>query len=395
MAARDAESESNPATGRGTDHSLSWLLGALLLGILSLLLYVMQFKPGAAVSILAVELGVAGGALLLGALLGFIFGIPRALQAQSDHPASASSPGPTGYGVNTNLEQISDWFTKILVGAGLTQLRGIGSGLRHLADLVAPGMGGTSSSSVFALAVIVYFLLGGFLAGYLRTRLFLAGAFRAADLRGLVERVQRIESQQELDARALTAVQKFLNPDPDEEPVRQSDLNAAVAAASGLVRAQIFERARVIRQQNWRAEDKSKLERTIPVFEALIEADGEGLYHRNHAQLGYALKDKSTPEWDRAEAALSEAIRRRDAHGGQGRFRMYEFVRAFCRIKRDPQFQAGKPTDERIEDDITSDLTMAAQSPYVRRIIANDETVQTWFKLNNLRPNLDRIGGKE
>jgi hypothetical protein len=49
-----------------------------------------------------------------GYLLGFLFGISRSLQGgDSSESNSQSFPG------NTNLEQISDWLTKILVGVGL------------------------------------------------------------------------------------------------------------------------------------------------------------------------------------------------------------------------------------------------------------------------------------
>src|SRR5262245_8259356 len=47
----------------------------------------------------------AGAAALVGALLGFLFGIPRTLQADPSHPEEGRST------VNTNLEQISDWLT--------------------------------------------------------------------------------------------------------------------------------------------------------------------------------------------------------------------------------------------------------------------------------------------
>ena len=81
-----------------------------------------------------------------GGFVGFLFGIPRVLQdgqsgSAGPHPgvrpeaptnlrlpsgASASSPSAgSGFriNVNTNLEQISDWLTKIIVGLGLVELR--------------------------------------------------------------------------------------------------------------------------------------------------------------------------------------------------------------------------------------------------------------------------------
>ncbi len=56
---------------------------------------------------------------------------------------SASSSSPTtasaaGYGANTNLEQVSDWLTKLLLGAGLTQLILVPSGLQRLGVISCP-----------------------------------------------------------------------------------------------------------------------------------------------------------------------------------------------------------------------------------------------------------------
>src|SRR5216684_1230684 len=73
----------------------------------------------------AIGLLIAGAALAAGVLIGFLFGIPRTQQkeGQKSDPTIGSQPGVAdGYGVNTNLEQISDWLTKIIVGVGLVQL---------------------------------------------------------------------------------------------------------------------------------------------------------------------------------------------------------------------------------------------------------------------------------
>jgi len=53
--------------------------------------------------------------------------VPRSLQ---EVPSANGQPGYSG---NTNLEQISDWLTKILVGVGLTQLREIPGQVQRLA----------------------------------------------------------------------------------------------------------------------------------------------------------------------------------------------------------------------------------------------------------------------
>lgn len=68
---------------------------------------------------------------MAGSSLGFVFGIPRTLQ--HDVPATQVEAdvdkGAVKYQINTNLEQISDWLTKIIIGIGLIEMRNIGSWL--------------------------------------------------------------------------------------------------------------------------------------------------------------------------------------------------------------------------------------------------------------------------
>jgi hypothetical protein len=116
-------------------------------------------------------------AAMSGALLGFLFGIPRTV------PGSETSRLP--YTGNTNLEQVSDWLTKILIGVGLTQIGKIsataGTLVRYVGPTFAPGPGGT----IFASTVIIYFGTLGFFAGWLPTRVLLGPALSRVDREAL------------------------------------------------------------------------------------------------------------------------------------------------------------------------------------------------------------------
>ena len=130
-------------------------------------------------------------ALATGGLIGFLFGIPRVLQDNNSVPAVRDAgddeteplfPRPVyRMQVNTNLEQISDWLTKIIVGFGLIQLRNIPDYLNRLSLFIASGLGPTPQTQVLAIALVVYFFVIGFLSGYLMTRIYLAQAFSRAD----------------------------------------------------------------------------------------------------------------------------------------------------------------------------------------------------------------------
>ncbi len=82
-------------------------------------------------------------------------------------------------GVNTNLEEISDWLTKIIVGVSLVELNKAQMKLQQIAGFIAESFGGPGQVS-FAYGLMVYFSVAGFLGSYLLTRLYLQKAFRDA-----------------------------------------------------------------------------------------------------------------------------------------------------------------------------------------------------------------------
>jgi hypothetical protein len=88
-----------------------------------------------------------------------------------DRPSSAFTP-------STNLAEVSDWLTKLLLGAGLVQLTHLGPPVASLINSVAAGLeGGTSaepsgSATVVAGAILITYTVLGFLVGYVLTTLW-------------------------------------------------------------------------------------------------------------------------------------------------------------------------------------------------------------------------------
>jgi hypothetical protein len=110
----------------------------------------------------------SGACLFTGSLGGFLFGIPKT----SDDAKNPSSPALQK--VNTNLEDISDWVTKIVVGLGLANLTKIPPRMQLAAGYISRTWNDTADQHAFAYAVMLYFAVVGFLAGYLLTRIFLS-----------------------------------------------------------------------------------------------------------------------------------------------------------------------------------------------------------------------------
>jgi hypothetical protein len=124
----------------------------------------------------------------LGALTGFLFGIPRVYQnparvgAPPSEVANSTPQTRPSYEliINTNLDDVSDWLTKIIVGVGLVEIRTIPNLIYRLSKFIA---GNNSDAPVqLVIAIITYFSVLGFMSGYLTTRMFFERAFRIADL---------------------------------------------------------------------------------------------------------------------------------------------------------------------------------------------------------------------
>ena len=164
---------------------------------------------------------VAAGAFAVGTLFGFLFGIPKTLQDQNGVTGQGTSASGALQATNTNLEQISDWLTKILVGVGLTQLYAIRRELSHVGTYFA-----IASSPAITLAMLLNFSIAGFLTGYLLTRLFLTGAFVAVErsIRELTNTAQRLQQERKFGAALSRYESAFLKIGPNTTPEHRRDI---------------------------------------------------------------------------------------------------------------------------------------------------------------------------
>jgi hypothetical protein len=120
-------------------------------------------------SVLAAGVIISGAALIVGTFLGFLFAIPRMREKSGSEAALVP---------NTNLNEISDWLTKILVGLGLVQIGRVTSGVEGMAEAAAPSLGGGNAAMTFGIGLLVFSVVDGFLFGYLWTRFVLSKRLR-------------------------------------------------------------------------------------------------------------------------------------------------------------------------------------------------------------------------
>jgi hypothetical protein len=142
---------------------------AAVVAVVAMALYASQFKESTeAQTVWGTALITAGASAFSGGFLGFLFAVPKL----ADAAGGASKLASPEYRANTNLEQISDWITKILVGLGLVDFKEIPGQVQRLVSFVQPGLGGSPQAGSFALGLLTYFSVAGFLVGYMATRIY-------------------------------------------------------------------------------------------------------------------------------------------------------------------------------------------------------------------------------
>jgi hypothetical protein len=152
---------------------------------------------------------------LVGAFIGFLFGMPRDLsgrQAPQRPPEDPdakpkASAGPTAAlengrftWANNNLVEVSDWLTKIIVGISLVQFRDLVEwvGMVSATAGSAAGFVEPSAQSTFGVSVILASFVYGFLIAYIYARTIIAVIFAKAQNEvdeELRQKLQQVESE--------------------------------------------------------------------------------------------------------------------------------------------------------------------------------------------------------
>jgi len=161
-------------------HKLLWFAA---MGFVALILNATSwehFKAGNVARAVGYGTLCAGAFFVLGVLLGYLFGLrPTGPSQSSGEQSPDGRPKPTP--PHTNLEEVADWFTKLILGAGLVELTRMKGPLGYFADYMARGVdpspdppSGYKGSPAVALAIMLFFSASGILYGYLWTRYELA-----------------------------------------------------------------------------------------------------------------------------------------------------------------------------------------------------------------------------
>jgi hypothetical protein len=152
---------------------LAAAVGWAVIFVAGLLLYTGFNLPKIAIVLLT-----AFAASSTGGLVGFLFGVPK---GPADSTNDQEQSNDISYRPNTNLEQVSDWLTKIIVGVALIQFREIGIVIYGIGRGVGAAIGdiqGTpGSGTVYAIALLVSSGVMAFLLSYMWTTTTLYDAY--------------------------------------------------------------------------------------------------------------------------------------------------------------------------------------------------------------------------
>jgi hypothetical protein len=164
----------------------------ILFPLATVAIYCANLSTGGWTAFAAAEM-VSAASFLAGGLLGFLFGVPRALTSDTD---KNSNEQHDRLYANTNLEQVSDWLTKIIIGATLVQLGSVVNRFSELATFVSNIFGSPSAQNkTMTGAIILYSAVFGFFAAYIGARSILTFLFYLSPSDWLPER-QHIEAKQ-------------------------------------------------------------------------------------------------------------------------------------------------------------------------------------------------------
>ncbi|RVT93452.1 hypothetical protein [Sphingomonas crocodyli] len=191
-----ATSASNPDWSADREFSrLMWVgLGVFAVTVAGALMACWAKGSTAAFGIVIVVMTTGGAG---GAAIGFLFGIPRllakggtAIVADPPEGATTESDGARTQdriesrllASNSNLEEVSDWLTKIILGVGLTQAYQLNDALVRFEQLIALyAPADQRSLPLIATISLLFAVICGFLAMYLETRLVLSRIFNTVE----------------------------------------------------------------------------------------------------------------------------------------------------------------------------------------------------------------------
>lgn len=266
----------------------------------------------------------AGGSLLVGGLLGLIFAVPRSNRRNTTSPTATQGTSTLpAYSGNSNLEEISDWLTKMIVGIALIKWREIAQAIGGLRKTFEASLNTAYVSNELAgvggVSLLGVYLGLGFVFGYMWSRVYLPNLLTFAERPDvdLLSKDQRLR----LEVEAYLEGQGALDP---------SELTQLFNEASQTGRADVYFRMHRSLETNLR--NGTPTDALVPLYKALIEAPGGRTYEQNHGEYALSLLNVQSNEQKsllpQAQQAIGEWKRMADLQRNQQQQPWYPMFQA-------------------------------------------------------------------
>jgi hypothetical protein len=202
------------------------------------------------------------------------------------------------------------------------------------------------------------------------------------------EEIQNIQSssenQENQNVLAIEYVDLFLSETITIKKISEHDLESQILKASPLALEFIYQKAKEARKSASANSKKGLIERTIPIFAALTKSQHRKEKHRFFAQLGYALKDQSQPDWQAAKDNLEQAIQLwKEEHQASSLPPHYCFNWVICAIKLENKAHPNTKSEVASKMNIIDRMKCVNQCEVLTKSLYEDESVNEWLKYNN------------
>jgi hypothetical protein len=124
--------------------------------------------------------GLFTAAIAVGAVFGFLFGLPRHRFVEQEGKSSEAR-SESHFLANSNLLKVSDWLTTILIGLGLVQLANAGPAIADLSQSLREPLGGMTYAGVSAVATMIGVSIVAVIMTYLWTSTRVRELFEKAE----------------------------------------------------------------------------------------------------------------------------------------------------------------------------------------------------------------------
>lgn len=322
---------------------------------------------------------IAGAASMLGAFLGFIFGIPKYV------PVSDPNAKKTGaIAFSDNLVQVSDWLTKIIVGVGLTQLTNIPHYLNKIGTHVQAH---SAVQANVAIAILVYFIICGFAAGYLWTTIYYPPIMNQVH-KAVSGDLDEIVMESEVYQEAMRLINEQLSKGVGQPDVTQSMLEDAIGKLNDKSKDALFQFVDRICYENANSNNRV-VERIIPVFQAFIKAGNPEQMFDYLAELGFAYM--AVEDY---KAAYTTLLKARDLKpAGRQDYEQIEHNLAESLIKNNTNPNKTYSISEDMKQTILTYLKAAIKNPRIEKHMNEDSpdnyVIRNWLKSINM--NLESL----